>query len=460
MIMNQYKFLFTLLCFCAATSVMAQPQKIMADKIVAIVGDKIVLKTDIDNALMDMQRQGIEAPANANCYVLEQALGVKALVLQAEKDSLPVTDEEVDADIDQRIRYFIQQYGSVEELERVAGKSVYQLKDDFKTGIRDQKMASAMRDKIVGDVKITPNEVKAYFEKIPVDSLSFYESEVEIGQIVIYSKASKEAEDYAIAQLNEYKAEIEAGKDFRLVADRNSEDPGVKQNRGQYEVNRTSKEMDGTWLAKAFTLKEGQISKPFKTRFGWHIIQMVNRAGDDAVVRHILKIPQVTTYEMKEGLDKLDSVRSKIVAGVIDFGKAVEQNSEDDYTKNAGGYMLGPNGTFLTIDQLDPGVVTILKDLKIGQYSQPLEYADERGKKGVRFLYLKSKSEPHRENLKDDYSKVAIRALEEKKENALEDWFNKKIKTYYLMIDPAYQNCEVMEKWIDASKKSKIVTNK
>ena len=460
MIMNQYKFLFTLLCFCATTSVMAQPQKIMADKIVAIVGDKIVLKTDIDNALIDMQRQGIEAPPNANCYVLEQALGVKALVLQAEKDSLPVTDEEVDADIEQRIRYFIQQYGSVEELERVAGKSVYQLKDDFKTGIRDQKMASAMRDKIVGDVKITPNEVKGYFDKIPVDSLSFYESEVEIGQIVIYSKASKEAEDYAIAQLNEYKAEIESGKDFRIVADRYSEDPGVKQNRGQYEVNRTSKEMDGTWLAKAFTLKEGQISKPFKTRFGWHIIQMVNRAGDDAVVRHILKIPQVTTYEMKEGFDKLDSVRSKVVAGVIDFGKAVEQNSEDEYTKNAGGYMLGPNGTFLTIDQLDPGIVAILKDLKVGQYSQPLEYADERGKKGVRFLYLKSKSEPHRENLKDDYSKVAARALEEKKENALEDWFNKKIKTYYLMIDPAYQSCEVMEKWIDASKKSKIITNK
>lgn len=458
--MNQYKYLFTLLCFCVSTAVMAQPKKIMADKIVAIVGDKIVLKTDIDNALIDMQRQGIEAPANANCYVLEQALGVKALVLQAEKDSLPVTDEEVDADIENRIRYFIQQYGSVDELERVAGKTVYQLKDDFKTGIRDQKMAAAMRDKIVGDVKITPNEVKEYFEKIPVDSLSFYESEVEIGQIVIYPKASKEAEDYAVEQLNQYKAEIEAGKDFRIVADRVSEDPGVKQNRGQYEVNRTSKEMDGTWLAKAFTLKEGQISKPFKTRFGWHIIQMVNRAGDDAVVRHILKIPQVTTYEMKEGFDKMDSVRSKIVAGVIDFGKAVEQNSEDEMTKNAGGYMLGPNGTFLTIDQLDAGVVTTLKDLKVGQYSQPLEYADERGKKGIRVLYLKSKSEPHRENLKDDYSKVASRALELKKEDALEDWFNKKIKTYYLMIDADYHSCDVMEKWVEASKKSNIVTNK
>ena len=458
--MKLYKFLLTLICFCATTSVMAQPKKIMADKIVAIVGDKIVLKTDIDNALIDMQRQGIEAPPNANCYVLEQALGVKALVLQAEKDSLPVTDEEVDADIENRIRYFIQQYGSVDELEKVAGKTVYQLKEDFKTGIRDQKMASAMRDKIVGDVKITPNEVKEYFEKIPADSLSFYESEVEIGQIVVYPKASKEAEEYAIEQLNEYKAEIESGKDFRTVADRASEDPGVTQNRGQYEVNRTSKEMDGTWLAKAFTLKEGQISKPFKTRFGYHIIQMVNRAGDDAVVRHILKIPQVTTFEMKEGYDKMDSVRSKLIVGTTDFGKAVELNSEDEASKSAGGFMQGPNGTFLTIDQLDAGVVALLKELRVGQYSQPLEYADERGKKGVRILYLKSKSEPHRENLKDDYSKVAFRALEEKKENALEDWFYKKIKTYYLMIDPEYQSCDVMEKWLDASKKSSIIKNK
>jgi len=156
----------------------------------------------------------------------------------------------------------------------------------------------------------------------------------------------------------------------------------------------------------------------------------------------------------------MDSVRSKLIVGTTDFGKAVELNSEDEASKSAGGFMQGPNGTFLTIDQLDAGVVALLKELRVGQYSQPLEYADERGKKGVRILYLKSKSEPHRENLKDDYSKVAFRALEEKKENALEDWFYKKIKTYYLMIDPEYQSCDVMEKWLDASKKSSIIKNK
>lgn len=438
----------------------AQPQKVLADKIVAIVGDKIVLKTDIDNSLIDMQRQGVEAPANARCFIMEQALGVKSLVLQAEKDSLPITDEEIDADIDNRIRYFISQYGSKDELERVAGKSVFQLKEEFKTGIRDQKLASAMRNKIVAEVKITPNEVKAYFEMLPTDSLAFYESEVEVGQIVIYPKASKDAEDYAIEQLNEYKTQVEAGKDFRNLADMNSEDPGVKQNRGQYEINRTSKEMDAAWLSKAFTLKEGQISKPFKTKFGYHIIQLVSRAGDDAVVRHILKIPQVTNIEMKEGFAKIDSVRSKLIAGTVDFGTAVARYSDDEGSKFTAGMLQGANGSFLTLDQLDPQMINMLKDLKLGEYSQPVEYADERGKKGVRIVYLKTKTDPHRENLKDDYSKIATRALEEKKETALEAWFYKKIKTYYIMIDPEYQECDVMEKWVEAAKNSSLTQKK
>lgn len=188
----------------------AQPQKVIADKIVAVVGNKIILKSDIDNTILDMQRQGIDIPEDARCLSLEQSMGVKALVLQAEKDSLPVTDEEVEADIDNQIRYFINQYGSKEEVEKIAGKSLYQLKEDFKQGFRERKLASMMRNKIVEDVKITPNEVKHYFESIPTDSLPYYESEVEIGQILVYPKASREAEEYCIEQLRGYKSQIES----------------------------------------------------------------------------------------------------------------------------------------------------------------------------------------------------------------------------------------------------------
>ncbi|HRB30079.1 MAG TPA: peptidylprolyl isomerase [Ferruginibacter sp.] len=436
---------------------LAQPQqKVLADKIVAVVGDKIILKSDIDNSLADMMRQGVELPPNAKCLTLEQMMGVKALVLQAEKDSLPVSDEEVETDIENRIRYFINAYGSKDELERVAGKSVYQLKEDMRGPIKDQKMATTMRDKVVSGIKITPNEVKAYFDKIPADSLAYYEAEVEIGQIIMYPKASRDAEEYALSQLVDIKNQIEGGKDFRSMAMLYSDDPSAKQNGGQFEVNRTQKDFDPIWMAKAFALKEGQISSPFKTRFGYHIVQMLSRAGDDAILKHILKTPQVTQIEINEGLSKMDSVRANLISGTIDFGTAVDKYSDDEMSKFTGGMIQGPNGTFLTIDQLDKSMIPIYQKLKVGEYSQPTEFTDERGKKGIRIVYLKTQTQPHRENLKDDYSKIASRALEEKKDQAIEDWFRKKITGYYIKIDDEYKNCDGMKKWLENSSQLKL----
>ncbi len=427
----------------------SMPKKVVADKIIAVVGDKVILKSDIDNSIIDMQRQGIEIPPNGRCMTLEQAMGIKALVLQAEKDSLPVTDEEIETDIDNQIRYFISQYGSKDELERVANKTVYQLKEDFKEGFRDRKLAQAMRNKIVEDIRITPNEVKKYFDQIPKDSLFLYESEVEVSQLVSFPKANRDAEQYCIDRLKEYKQLIESGKkEFKSLAALYTMDPGSKETGGQYEINRSSKELDPIWLSKAFTLKEGMISNPFKTKFGYHILQLVSRAGDDATVRHILLVPQVTSVEMKIGYDKLDSVRAKLISGNIQFGEAVSRYSDDEGSKfSAGQISARDGGTFLSIDQLDKELVLMMKDLTVGEYSKPVEFTDERGRKGIRIVYLKSKTSPHRENLKDDYNRVAQRALEEKKNDAIEKWFNKKIPSYYIRIDADYQSCDEMKKW-------------
>lgn len=434
----------------ASTAQNSQPKAVIADKILAVVGDKIILKSDIDNSLIDMQRQNIEIPANGRCMMLEQAMGIKALVLQAEKDSLPITDEEVETDIDNRIRGFMANYGGKEELEKIAGKTIYQLKEDFREPIRDQKLAKAMRDKVVANVRITPKEVNEFYNKIPKDSLYLYESEVEISQIISYPKAQREAEEYCIQQLNEYKEQIETGKkDFATLASIYTMDPGSKETGGQYDINRYSKELDPVWLGKAFTLKPGQVSNPFKTRFGYHIMQLVSRAGDDASVRHLLLIPQVTSYEIKEGIDKLDSVRALLMAGTMDFGAAVAKFSDDDASKFTAGQITGRDGgTYVTIDQLDKDLVAMLKDLKVGQYSHPKEYLDERGKKGVRLVYLKTRTEPHRENLKDDYDRISQRALEEKKNEVLEQWFNKKLVTYYILVDDEYKSCAEMQKWM------------
>jgi peptidyl-prolyl cis-trans isomerase SurA len=428
----------------------AQPAKVLADKVVAVVGDKLILKSEIDNSLTDMQRQGMELPPNARCLTLEQAMGLKALVLQAEKDSIPVLEEEIETDIDNKIRYFISVYGSKDELERIAGKTIYQIKEDFKQSFRDQKLAGAMRNKIVENIKITPNETRAYFDRIPTDSLAYYESEVQVGQIVVYPKASREAEEYCIEQLKQYKEQIESGKkDFRTLASIYTEDPGSKDKGGEYEINRNQKDLDPVWLAKAFTLKEGQISNPFKTRFGYHILQLVSRAGDDAVVRHILKIPQITAPEVKEVTDKLDSVRALLITGGIKFGEAVAKYSNDETQKFTGGKLQSKAGdTYLPIDELDANMVALLKNLSVGQYSQPAEYTDERGRKAIRIVYLESRSDPHRENMRDDYNRIAQRALEEKKNEALEKWFASKVPTYYIMLDDEFRTCDEMKKWI------------
>jgi peptidyl-prolyl cis-trans isomerase SurA len=432
-----------------ATSAQQQQHKVVADKIIGIVGDKVILQSDVTNAIADLQRQGTQLPPDADCYIMEQQLISKAMVLQAEKDSVLVGDDEVEALLDNQIRGFIQQYGSKEALEEIAGRTVYQLKEDFRPNFRERELAKRMQNKVVEGVKITPQEVKAYFDKIPKDSLALYESEVEIGQIVVYPKASRDFEKLAMDDLADFKSKVESGQQrFEALAQLYSDDPGSKNNGGQYAINRTEKSWDPAFLNHAFRLKEGQISPVFKSKFGYHIVQMVSRAGDDAIVRHILLVPKVTDTEVNDAISKLDSVRAKLISGTMSFGEAVAKFSEDEGSKFTAGMVQGPSGNFLTIDQLDKDIVGVLRELKVGEYSKPVAYTDERGKKAVRVVYLKTRTEPHRENLKDDYDRVAQRALEIKKQGVLEKWFAEKIPTYYLMIDNDYSNCGMLQNWL------------
>jgi peptidyl-prolyl cis-trans isomerase SurA len=451
--MKKLPLFFTLVII--ATAAIAQPQRVVADKIVGIVGDKIILKSDINNEVLDRQRRGEQLPEGADCMVMQQVLALKALVLQAEKDSLQVGDEELESLLDNQVRGFVQQYGSKEALEQIAGRTVYQIKEDMRLPFRERKLAELMRNKIVEGIKITPTEVRAYFEKIPKDSLVFYETEVEIGQIVQYPEASRDLDKYVIDELNDYKKQVESGsKKFETLAKIYTEDPGSRDAGGLYNINRTDKNYDGEFMKQAFRLKEGQISPVFKSKFGYHIILMVNRAGDDATIRHILRVPPITDDEIKITVGKLDSVRAKLVAGTIGFGEAVSRYSKDDASKYTGGMLQGQNGTFLTIDQLDKDLVTQLPKLKVGEYSQPTAYKDDRSKQGVRIVWLKTRTDPHRENLKDDYNRIAQRAIEEKKGDAIEKWFNSKISTYYVMIDDDYKACTQLSKWWESSAKS------
>ncbi len=439
---------FLLIGFVAGAQ--GQPKKVIADKIAGIVGDKIILYSDIKNSLADIVRQGQEVPPNAECMLMEQAIISKMLMLQAQKDSLPVTDEEVEADLDNRIRTYINQFGSQEALEEVAGKTIYQIKDDARESVKEQKLAQAMQRKIVDNVRITPIEVKAYFDKIPKDSLPFYESELEIGQIILYPKASRDLEQYIVGEMNNYKKQIENKvTDFCRLSKQVSEDPGSKDRCGQYQINRAEKTWDPVFLSTAFRLKEGEISSPVKSKFGFHIIQLVQRNGDDAIVRHILRIPPVTEEEINQSKRKLDTIRSKLIAGTIGFNEAGSKYSDDEAAKYSGPFITGRDGsTFVTIDQLDKEMVAMLGKMKVGEFSQPTAFESEQGKKGVRIVYLKSRTEPHRMNMKDDYSRISTFALEEKKGQTLDKWIKNKLPTYYVMVEPGTaEECPQLKKF-------------
>ncbi len=444
------------LIFGLSVVAMAQPKKVIADRIAVVVGDRIILQSDITNSIADISRQGGTIPDNAECLLMEQAIVSKVLMLQAEKDSLPVTDEEVEGELDQKIRYYITQLGSQEALEEMAGKTIYQIKDDARESVREQKLAASMQRKIVENVRITPVEVKAFFDKVPKDSLPFYESELEICQITSFPKASRELELYIIGEMNNYKKQIESKvTTFDKLARQVSEDPGSKDRGGQYQINRNEKSWDPVFMSTAFRLKDGEISAPVKSpKFGYFLIQMIQRNGDDAIVRLILRVPPVTDAEIKMAINKLDTVRSKIIAGTIGFNAAATKYSDDEAAKYAGPCITNRDGSpYVTIDALDKDMVTMLGKMKPGQYSQPTAFTDEQGKKGVRIVYLKSRSEPHRMNMQDDYSRISQFALEEKKAKAMEKWMGVKLPTYFINVDPQTQSdCPALKKFTDTKK--------
>ena len=443
---------FSLFCLAISFSGKAQVKKVLADKIIATVGDKFILKSDIENAIGDYKRQA-QGQENVNipseCQVVEGQLIRKALVLQALIDSINVTEEDVEVAMESRIRNFIQQFGSREVLEEVAGRSVFQLKEDFRILIKEQKLADEMQSKIVEKIKITPTEVRNYYNKIPVDSLPLYESEVQVTELVMHPKANRDVEEYVIKQMLEYRKQIESGANkFDQLVKLYSEDPSAKENLGQFNLNRNEKNFDPAFMSGSFRLKEGQISAPIKSKFGYHIIQLISRSGDEAVVKHILRIPPITNDEINETKLFLDSIRKEVMANRLNFGEAVNKFSDDEGSKFSGGAITGRDGsTYVNIDQLDKEMVVLMQSMKPGDISVPQVYLDDRGRKTVRLIYFKERTTPHKENLKEDYNKVAQRALEEKKAKSMETWFKEHVPNYYVFVDDSFQACPELKDW-------------
>jgi peptidyl-prolyl cis-trans isomerase SurA len=433
-------------------------QKLIADKIIGVVGDKIILKSDMDGALSDQMHNSPDGNLmpDAACKTLEMLISQKVMVLQAERDSLPVSDGDVEAQMENRIRYFEQMYGSKEKMKEITGYSIYQLRERFRQPIKEGLLAQAMRNKIIEPVKVTPSEVKRFYDAIPKDSLKFYESELEIGTLVLTPKATREMDQYAIERLLDFKKRVlNKESDFSSLAILYSEDPSVKDNKGIMVLNRNEKIWDPEFMAASFRLKEGELSSPVKSQFGYHLIQMLKRSGDNITVQHILLRAAVTKSDLAANIAKLDSIRSSILAGRINFAEAVAKYSDAPSAKFDGGMLqskTGDGSTLITIDQLDdPGereIVMMLDTLKPGKISAPVQFTDESGRQAVRIVYLKTRSQPHRENLTDDYSRVQQRTLDIKRAEAINKWLIEKIPTFYVHVDEEYKNCNHISQWM------------
>lgn len=431
-------------------------QPLLLDEVVAMIGDKMILWSDLRNQIADMKQKGVVLSESAECDLLQEAIATKAMEMQAIKDSLLVSDEEVDAELDNRIRYYINLYGGKTELEQIAGKNIFQMKEDFREPIREGLLARNMQKKIMQDVKVTPAEVRNYYYSQKPDDLSFYELELELGQIVLYPKVSKEVENFTIEELRNLKKRVELGQSkFENLAKIYSEDPGSRDNGGYYELNKNEKQWDPVFLSTAFRLQPGDISPVVRSKFGYHIIQMVSRYGDDIAVRHILKIPPISEEDIEKTLVRMRKIRRDLDSGAVSFERAVALYSEDEASAFTGGFFSGKNqASYVTIDQLDRSIVAVLDQLPIKGYSEPLLFTDERGKKGVRLLYLKERVEPHRENLSQDYLKIVEKLLEKKRKDKLREWLATKVATFYLEVDKSRMHCNTtIENWVLASKK-------
>lgn len=442
--LNRYLFLFAMCLFLSNKSF---AQNKVADKIVAQVGEKIILRSEIETIYLQEASQGTALPEDVRCYIMKELITQQLLVLQAAKDSVEVTDDEVEYELDRRLRYYESLFGSREKMEEFYGKTFQEMKEEFRPDIKDILLSDRMKAQVTGDITVSPAEVKAFFNKIPKDSLPYFDAEVEYAHIVIMPEPTGEQKAFARQKLEDLRQRILNGEDFNVLASIYSEDPGSKEDGGYLGcVSR------GTFVsefdAAAFKLKPGEISEIVQTQFGYHIIKLEERQGDKICLRHILITPPVTNSNYTIASKKLDSVRALIVAGNITFRDAAAKYSTDESTNKSGGEVLNSQtgSTFFEIDQLEPDVYYAIEKLKPGEISEVISYTDYRGRKGMRILLLNSQSPPHQANLTDDYYRMQAAAKNEKQMRLLNDWVMRKVKDVYLRVDPTFDTCpEIMD---------------
>jgi peptidyl-prolyl cis-trans isomerase SurA len=431
--------------------VMAQPgnEKVI-DQVAAVVGSNIILLSDIENQYQQLIQQTTLRGDELRCKILDQFLLNKLLLHQAGVDSVDATDDQVEQKINQNLSYFIGQIGSVEKLEAYYGKTVTELKEEFRPKIREQLVIQQMQGKVTGGITASPADVKRFFESIPPDSLPLINAEVEYAQILRKVPVSAEEKKIAREKLEEIRDRIQKGEEFSTLAILYSQDTESAKQGGELGfVNRG--DLVPEFESAAFRLKNTtELSPIIETQFGFHLIQLIERRGERINCRHILIHAKVSAEDRLKTQLEMDSLSKDLRAGKITFADAAEKFSDDKDSKMNAGNVVNPatGASRFESDQVDPNVLFMLDKMEVSEISNPVLTTTREGDSAYRIIQLKARTLPHRLNLKDDYQRLQELALQDKQNTALESWRNKKKKLTYIRLSDDYRNCPDLKDWI------------
>ena len=445
------KLLFFTLLLISSFIIKAQSNVI--DQVVAIVGNQAVMKSDVENEFIRYQSMGMVSGAkDFKSQLFEEILIQKLLLSQAKRDSISVTETQVENQLASRIDQYIKRIGSKEKLEKYFNKSIIELKDEFRNDIRNMMITEQMKNTITKDVRITPSEVRRYYRSLNKDSLQDVPAEVEIQQIVRNPKVTLAEKERIRKKLREYRDRINKGENFATIAVLYSEDKGSASRGGELGYTARAK-LVPEFANVAFNLKTDKISKIVETEYGFHIIQLIDRKGERINVRHILLSPKISVSSQEDAINKLDSLGNKIRKEEFEFSKAAEYFSDDKDTRNNGGIIVNPQtgSSKLSINilsQMYPETAKVANNLKLNEISEPFK-EEARGKLSFKIIKLKTVYETHKANLNDDWSQFENMLIAEKKKKIFDKWVIENIKSTYIHIDDTYQKTEFRYKgWI------------
>lgn len=438
---------FSPLLFLLVTTVIPTKGQLV-DKIVAKVDNQILLKSELDVAYLQYLSQAppeqTQNQQELRCMMLESLLINKLLLAKAEIDSVTVDYETVSSQLEQRMDYFIKMAGSVEKLEQTYKKSIDELKDDLRKSLQEQLITQKMQETITGAVKVTPGEVKKFYNSIPEDSLPYFSTLVEVGHIVKKPEIGRAEKAHARELLIGIREQIQQGADFCKLAERHSQDPGSKKYCGELGFFKKG-ELVPEYEAAALNLKPGEFSGVVESEYGFHLIQMIERRSNEFNTRHILIKAESNSKDFNQASEFLDSIRTLIQNDSIAFSKAANQFSQDKQTQSTGGFMTDEEGSYrISVEDLEPVLFFTIDSMKVGDISNPVLYKMEDGTEAMRIVFLKSKTAPHKANLKEDYQEIYNAALGDKKNRIMNEWFDKTKDEVYIKIDQEYSDCNIL----------------